>query len=166
MPDWTSFLSAMTLCLVRVSGMVAFAPFFSSTALPVRVKAVFVGAIAFLLAPLVASLPNAAHTDDQLCGSSWGTGGGAGLWPLAHVADRDAPVCRTDCGSAVQLFAGQPPGPLLGNSDTAARGPVSADGHAGCDHLRPRPYPAGLGRAQLPRSAAGHVCSVGPGWPR
>ena len=59
MTDWTTFLSAMTLVLVRVSGMVLFAPFFSSTALPIRVKAVFVGAVAFLLAPLVASLPNA-----------------------------------------------------------------------------------------------------------
>jgi len=39
--------------------MVAFAPFFSSTALPIRVKAVFVGAVAFLLAPLVAGLPHA-----------------------------------------------------------------------------------------------------------
>ncbi len=59
MADWTSFLSAMTLALVRVSGVVAFAPFFSSTALPVRVKAVFVGAVAFLLAPLGATLPGA-----------------------------------------------------------------------------------------------------------
>ena len=57
--EWTSFLSAMTLALVRVSGMVAFAPFFSSTALPLRTKAVFAGAVAFLLAPLVATLPNA-----------------------------------------------------------------------------------------------------------
>jgi flagellar biosynthetic protein FliR len=62
MQDWTSFLSAMTLTLVRVSGMVAFAPFFSSTALPLRTKAVFVGAVAFLLAPLVAALPNARVT--------------------------------------------------------------------------------------------------------
>jgi flagellar biosynthetic protein FliR len=59
MTDWTAFLSAMTLALVRVSGMVAFAPFFSSTALPVRAKAIFAGAVAFLLAPLVAALPNA-----------------------------------------------------------------------------------------------------------
>ena len=57
--DWSIFLSAMTLVLVRVSGMVAFAPFFSSTAINVRTKAVFVGAVAWLLAPLVASLPNA-----------------------------------------------------------------------------------------------------------
>ena len=59
MPEWNQFLSAMTLVLVRVSGMVAFAPFFSSTALPMRTKAVFVGAVAYLLAPLVAVLPNA-----------------------------------------------------------------------------------------------------------
>jgi flagellar biosynthetic protein FliR len=49
----------MTLTLVRVSGMVLFAPFFSSTALPLRAKAVFVGAVAYLLAPLVATLPRA-----------------------------------------------------------------------------------------------------------
>jgi flagellar biosynthesis protein FliR len=55
--DWTSFLSALALTLARVSGMVVFAPFFSSTALPVRTKAVFVGAVAYLLAPLVAALP-------------------------------------------------------------------------------------------------------------
>jgi flagellar biosynthetic protein FliR len=59
MPEWTSFLSAMTLTLVRVSGMVAFAPFFVSTALTLRTKAVFVGAVAYLLAPLVATLPRA-----------------------------------------------------------------------------------------------------------
>jgi len=59
MPEWTSFLGAMTLTLVRVSGMVAFAPFFSSSALPLRAKAVFVGAVAYLLAPLVAAFPRA-----------------------------------------------------------------------------------------------------------
>lgn len=57
--EWSTFLSAMTLALVRVSGMVVFAPFFSSNALPVRTKAVLVLAIAYLLAPLVATLPNA-----------------------------------------------------------------------------------------------------------
>jgi flagellar biosynthetic protein FliR len=59
MPEWSSFLSAMTLTVVRISGMVLFAPFFSSTALPIRAKAVFVLAVAVLLAPLVAGLPNA-----------------------------------------------------------------------------------------------------------
>lgn len=59
MPEWGQFLSAMTLAMVRVSGMVAFAPFFSSNALPMRAKAVFVLAVAWLLAPLVATLPQA-----------------------------------------------------------------------------------------------------------
>jgi flagellar biosynthetic protein FliR len=52
----------MTLALVRLSGMVAFAPFFSSTALPMRAKAVFVCAVAWLVAPLVAAMPNAGAT--------------------------------------------------------------------------------------------------------
>ena len=59
MEDWPRFLSAMILAMIRVSGIVVFAPFLSSPALPGRAKAVFVGATAFLLAPLVASLPNA-----------------------------------------------------------------------------------------------------------
>lgn len=60
MDEWSNFLSAMTLALVRISGVVAFAPFFSATAIPMRAKAVFVGVFAFLLAPLVASLPGAS----------------------------------------------------------------------------------------------------------
>jgi len=59
MGAWTGFLSAMLLTLIRVSGIAIFAPFFSSSALPVRAKAVFTGMVAFLLAPLVAGLPNA-----------------------------------------------------------------------------------------------------------
>lgn len=59
MQDWGPFLSAMTLALVRISGMVAFAPFFSSTALPPRTKAGFVLAFSFLLAPVVAGVPRA-----------------------------------------------------------------------------------------------------------
>jgi flagellar biosynthetic protein FliR len=59
MTEWASFLSAMTLALVRVSGIVAFAPFFSSSSLPLRTKAAFVGTVAFLLAPQVAALPPA-----------------------------------------------------------------------------------------------------------
>lgn len=60
MTDWPTFLGAMTLALVRVSGMVAFAPFFSSTALPMRAKAVFAGLVAWVVAPLVATMPSAA----------------------------------------------------------------------------------------------------------
>lgn len=59
MAGWSDFLSAVLLALVRVSGMVVFAPFFSSTALPVRAKAIFVGLSAFLVGPLVATLPKA-----------------------------------------------------------------------------------------------------------
>jgi len=59
MHDWSEFLSAMTLVTVRLSGVVAFAPFFSSTALPIRAKGVFVLVVAYLLAPLVAILPRA-----------------------------------------------------------------------------------------------------------
>jgi flagellar biosynthetic protein FliR len=59
MSDWAHFLSALVLATVRMSGMVAFAPFFSATALPARTKAVFVLAVSYLLAPLVAALPNA-----------------------------------------------------------------------------------------------------------
>jgi flagellar biosynthesis protein FliR len=59
MPEWSHFLSATTLVMVRISGVVAFAPFFSSTALPVRAKAVFTLAMAYLLAPMVATLPYA-----------------------------------------------------------------------------------------------------------
>jgi flagellar biosynthetic protein FliR len=65
MGAWTNFLSAMVLTLVRVSGIVVFAPFFSSSALPARTKAVFVAAIAFLLAPLVSTLPH-AHAEITL----------------------------------------------------------------------------------------------------
>ena len=62
MTDWVSFLSAMTLAMVRLSGVVVFAPFLSSSALPTRTKAVFVGLVALLIAPLVAALPNAQTT--------------------------------------------------------------------------------------------------------
>jgi flagellar biosynthetic protein FliR len=57
----------MILALLRVSGIVLFAPFFSSNALPVRTKAVFVLMLAYLLAPLVATLPN-AHAEINLTG--------------------------------------------------------------------------------------------------
>ncbi len=58
-------MSAMTLVLVRISGVLLFAPFFSSNALPARTKAVLAGTIAFLLAPVVAALPQ-AHAEISL----------------------------------------------------------------------------------------------------
>lgn len=59
MTQWAMLLSGIALALVRVSGIVAFAPFFSSSAFPARTKAVFVGAIALLIGPAVATLPGA-----------------------------------------------------------------------------------------------------------
>ena len=59
MHDWTTFLSAMALALIRISGVLVFAPLFGAAALPSRAKVVLAGAIAYLLAPLVATLPGA-----------------------------------------------------------------------------------------------------------
>jgi flagellar biosynthesis protein FliR len=58
-PEWGKFLAAMVLAAMRISGMIAFAPPFSSAAFPIRAKAVFTVAIAYLLAPIVSGLPNA-----------------------------------------------------------------------------------------------------------
>ena len=57
--DWSHFLSALVLAMVRLSSMMVTAPFFSSQAIPKMVKAVFVFTLAALLAPIVASLPDA-----------------------------------------------------------------------------------------------------------
>jgi len=53
------FLETMTLVLVRLSGLMVFAPVFSSEAIPARVKLVFVLAVAWLVAPVVAAFPGA-----------------------------------------------------------------------------------------------------------
>jgi flagellar biosynthesis protein FliR len=52
-------LEAMTLVLVRVSGLMVFAPVFSSEAIPPRIKAGFVLAVSFLVAPVAAQFPRA-----------------------------------------------------------------------------------------------------------
>ena len=57
--EWDSALSAMTLVVVRISGLMVFAPVFSSAAIPMRVKTVFVLAVSLLLAPVVAAWPGA-----------------------------------------------------------------------------------------------------------
>lgn len=59
MPDGARTLEAMTLVLVRVSGLMVFAPVFSSPAIPMRVKAVFALAVSFLVGPVAASFPEA-----------------------------------------------------------------------------------------------------------
>lgn len=54
-----STLAAIVLVLVRVSGLMVFAPVFSSQAIPMRVKAVFVLAVSLLAGPVAANLPGA-----------------------------------------------------------------------------------------------------------
>jgi len=58
-PDWGHYLSAMVLVAVRLSGLMVFAPVFSSQAISRQVKAVFLLAMSVLLAPVVAALPSA-----------------------------------------------------------------------------------------------------------
>jgi len=60
--NWETALEAMTLVLVRISGLMVFAPVFSSAAIPPRIKAGFVLAVSFLVAPVVAGFPG-AHTE-------------------------------------------------------------------------------------------------------
>jgi flagellar biosynthetic protein FliR len=57
--NWGQLLSAALLVMVRVSGLMVFAPIFSSNAIPVRIKAVFALAVSILLAPVAAGLPMA-----------------------------------------------------------------------------------------------------------
>ncbi|MGC2297201.1 MAG: flagellar biosynthetic protein FliR [Acidobacteriaceae bacterium] len=58
-PDFESTIEAMTLVLVRISGLMVFAPVFSSQAIPMRIKTGFVLAVSFLVAPVVAQFPHA-----------------------------------------------------------------------------------------------------------
>jgi len=60
--DWPRFLAAIVLVLIRLSGVMVFAPVFSSEAIPKRIKAGFILAMSILVAPLVSALPT-AHAD-------------------------------------------------------------------------------------------------------
>lgn len=64
--DWQHLLPAMVLVMVRISGLMAFAPVFSSQAIPLRVKAIFSFAVALLLAPVVSRLPMADASLDVI----------------------------------------------------------------------------------------------------
>ena len=145
----------MILAMVRVSGIVAFAPFFSSSALPMRAKAVFVGAVAFLLAPLMATLPNArASLSFSALLGELAVGLVYGL-TLALLNE-------------MLLFAGQIVGVQFSFSmvnlldptssiQTPADGrSVSTDGNAGVAGSRSRSHFAGLDGAQFSRGSAGH----------
>lgn len=62
--DWPQFLTAAVLVMIRLSGLMVFAPVFSSAAIAPRIKAGFVIAITVLLVPAVAAVPNARVTLD------------------------------------------------------------------------------------------------------
>jgi flagellar biosynthetic protein FliR len=57
--NWTQFLSAGVLVMVRMSGLMVFAPLFSSTAIAPRIKAGLAIAMTVMLAPVVGTLPHA-----------------------------------------------------------------------------------------------------------
>ncbi len=57
--DWPQFLASGVLVMVRLSGLMVFAPIFSSAAIAPRIKAGFVIAMTILLAPVVGTLPHA-----------------------------------------------------------------------------------------------------------
>lgn len=55
MQDWSQFLIAAVLVMIRLSGLMVFAPIFSSQAIPPQVKLGFVMALTVLLAPVAAT---------------------------------------------------------------------------------------------------------------
>jgi len=57
--SWGMYLSAAVLVAVRLSGLMIFAPVFSSAAIAPRIKAGFVMAMTMLLAPVVGLVPGA-----------------------------------------------------------------------------------------------------------
>jgi flagellar biosynthetic protein FliR len=63
--DWEQFLTAGLLVMIRLSGLMIFAPFFSSSAIAPRIKAGFLFAITVLLAPAVAAVPAARPALDM-----------------------------------------------------------------------------------------------------
>ncbi len=55
--NWPQYLAAAVLVMVRLSGLMVFAPVFSSAAIAPRIKAGFVFSMTILLAPAVATVP-------------------------------------------------------------------------------------------------------------
>jgi flagellar biosynthetic protein FliR len=53
--DWSSFLTAAVLILVRVSGMFVFVPPFATKAIPVRIKMLLTVALTIVITPVAAS---------------------------------------------------------------------------------------------------------------
>jgi flagellar biosynthetic protein FliR len=63
--DWQQFVTAGLLVMIRLSGLMIFAPFFSSSAIAPRIKAGFLFAMTVLLAPAVAAVPAARPALDM-----------------------------------------------------------------------------------------------------
>jgi flagellar biosynthetic protein FliR len=63
--DWPQYLTAALLVMIRLSGLMVFAPVLSSAAISTRVKAGFVIALTVLIAPAVAAVPGARATLDM-----------------------------------------------------------------------------------------------------
>ena len=59
--NWDSMAAALALALVRVSTMIALAPFFTARSIPARTKAVFVLVVCALLVPVVAVASSQGH---------------------------------------------------------------------------------------------------------
>jgi flagellar biosynthetic protein FliR len=57
--NWPQYLTSAVLVMVRLSGLMVFAPVFSSSAIAPRIKAGFVFAMTILLTPVVATVPGA-----------------------------------------------------------------------------------------------------------
>lgn len=70
MQSWEGFLISNVLVLIRVSGLMLFAPFFSSRAIPPAVKAALAVTLTALLAPIAASHPG-AHPQIGLLAVLW-----------------------------------------------------------------------------------------------
>ncbi|HEU4636800.1 MAG TPA: flagellar biosynthetic protein FliR, partial [Edaphobacter sp.] len=64
--DWPQFLTVALLVMIRVSSLMVFAPVFSSSAIAPRIKAGFVFSVTVLLAPAVATVPDARPSLDFL----------------------------------------------------------------------------------------------------
>ncbi len=73
--DWPQYLTTAVLVVVRLSGLMVFAPVFSSAAIAPRIKVGFVFAVTILLAPAIATVPGArAVLDTQAILGELGVG--------------------------------------------------------------------------------------------
>lgn len=63
--DWPHYLAAALLVLIRLSGLIAFAPPFNSAAISPRIKAGFAVSVSVMLAPWVTVVPGARAVPDM-----------------------------------------------------------------------------------------------------